>query len=246
MPRLGAKGLPHPKQRRLRGQAGASALDRGGDPRVRPPLPRSLTRQARQVSCPARPSSTGRKGTADLTALTLGRDAGGTGTQAGAESGRRTRGAGLSDPGSSSRLRAEQNAPSGHPDPSPARTTTLQTRAHLDTRRSGRFQNLPRRRPGALGSALVRGSARLSLRHVPTSRPPGPPGPGSEPLELSGRPEPPATRCTYAVHASLRRVGPARGATPPSQPAPAHCGPTTSTSITTGTWQEAGVTKNGN
>lgn len=85
----------------------------------------------------------------------------------------------------------------------------------------------------ALGSALGRGSARLSLRHVSTSRPPGPPGPGSEPLEPSRRPEPPATRCTYAVHASLRRVGPARGATPPSQPAPALCGSTTPTSITT-------------
>lgn len=162
--------------------------------------------------CPARPSSTGRKGTADLTALTLGRDAGGTGTQAGAESGHRRQGTGLRDPGSSSRLRAEQNAPPGHPDRSPVRATTLRTRAHLNTRSSRRFQNLPRRRPCALGSALVRVSARLSLRHVPTSRPPGPPGPGSEPLEPSGRPEPPATRCTYAVHASLRRVGPARGA----------------------------------
>lgn len=83
----------------------------------------------------------------------------------------------------------------------------------------------------------------MSLRHVPTSRPPGPPAPGSEPLEPLGRPEPPATRCTYAVHASLRRVGPARGATPPSQPALVLCGPTTTTSITTRRLQKAGFTK---
>lgn len=196
------------------------------------------------MSCPVRPSSTGRKSTADLTALTLGRDTGGNRNPGGCRI--RAPSAGLSDPESSSRLRAEQNAPPGHRDPRPARTTTPKIRAHLDTRSSRRFQNLPRRRPGALGSALVRSSACLSLRHVPTSRPPGPPGPGSEPLEPSGRPEPPATRCTYEVHASLRRVGPARGATPPSQPASVLCGLTTPTSITTGKLQEASVTKDWN
>lgn len=67
-----------------------------GCPGAGPPLPGSLTLGAATLPTRSgRPEGTGRKGAADLTALSSGRGlGGGTGTHAGAETGRRARGCG--------------------------------------------------------------------------------------------------------------------------------------------------------
>lgn len=151
---------------------------------ARPPLP-VRDRAGRPSSPPgAAAEGTGGKGAADLTTLSPGRGRdGGTGIQTGVQPGRRARGCGrgcaaATGPPAPRGQNTRPGAPGPRPSPAADPAAEQALRSPGRTRRSRRFQNLPRRRPArsappppAAPPPAAAGPARLSRRHVPTSRP---------------------------------------------------------------------------
>ena len=197
-----------------------------GCPGAGPPLPGSLTLGAATLPTRSdRPEGTGRKGAADLTALISGRGLGsGTGTHAGAETGRTARGCGPdgATPGPQLPAPRGQKVRPGDPGryPSPA--------ADRAARQAGRspghaplpaFPEPPAAAPGPLGTSswaapppAAAGSARLSRRHVPTSLSPRVPY-----LPPTPNPAPTSTpRASQAPGSAPRQPQP--GAPPPAIP----------------------------
>ncbi|XP_028384771.1 myosin light chain kinase 2, skeletal/cardiac muscle-like [Phyllostomus discolor] len=201
-------------RRRPRPTRPASPVSNFGQPRG-PGRPFPERDRAGPSSPPgAAAEGTGRKGAADLTALSPGRgrgrrdrnpdgwvysQGGGRGAAAGAALWRR-------DP--------RPRAPGPRPSPAADPAAEQALRSPGRTRRSRRFQNLPRRRPArsappppAAPPPAAAGPARLSRRHVPTSRPRAGPAPGSEPGEPRTRV---ATACDPAGRRGQARAGSGR------------------------------------